>query len=207
MNKSVEHYFSNGCGRCALGGTPDCKVHQWPEELKQLRRIVLECGLTEESKWGVPCYTFQNRNIAIVSAFTGYASLSFFKGSLLKDEHALLHKQGEESQAARLFKFTNWKDILALEPQIKAYLFEAIEIERAGLKIDYKDISEYSIPDELNEIFKINPAFHKAFISLTPGRQRGYLLHFSGAKQPQTKKSRIEKCIPKIMKGKGLNEY
>src|SRR5690606_37735477 len=133
MTRDVDAYFSEGCMRCPLGGTPECKVHRWPQELQLLRQIVLSCGLTEESKWGVPCYTHKGANIAIVSAFKNYASLSFFKGALLRDEHQILHSPGENSQAARLFKFTDPKQILEVEDLIKAYIFEAIEIEEAGL--------------------------------------------------------------------------
>ena len=135
MNTKVDNYFTDGCGRCPLGGTPQCKVNNWTEELNQLRRIVLECGLTEESKWGVPCYTFQKKNIAIVSAFKEYCALSFFKGVLLNDTNNLLDKPGENSQSARLIKFTNTKQIIEQEPILKAYIFEAVEVEKAGLKL------------------------------------------------------------------------
>ena len=206
MNPAVDNYLIEGCGRCSLGGTPDCKVHNWTEELKQLRRIVLECGLTEEVKWSVPCYTFQQNNVLIVSAFKEYCSLSFFKGALLKDAEGILEKPGENSQAARLFKFTNVQQILEMEPTIKAYIYEAIEVEKAGLKVDFKQKNELVYPEELQTKLDEDPELKSAFESLTPGRQRGYVLHFSQPKQSKTRISRIEKCIPKILEGKGFHD-
>ena len=129
MNTNVDTYFTDGCGRCKFGGTPECKVHNWPDELKQLRRIILDCGLNEESKWGVPCYTYKNSNVLMLAAFKEYASLSFFKGTLLSDTGKILDKPGESSQAVRMFKFTDVQDILKIESTIKAYIFEAIEVE------------------------------------------------------------------------------
>lgn len=204
MNPEVTPYFSEGCGRCALGGTPECKVHRWPKELKHLRNVILECGLVEELKWGVPCYTHNKANIAILAAFKDYCALSFFKGSLLHDEQKILHSPGENSQASRLFKFTSIKEITKLERIIKAYIFEAIEIENAGLKVKFKKAEEYPIPVEFELAMKKNPALQKAFYALTPGRQKGYLLHFSQAKQAATREARIEKYTPKILMGKGM---
>ena len=202
-NPEVDNYLAEGCGRCELWGTPQCKIHKWPEELKLLRKIALECGLTEERKWGVPCYTYKHANVLIVSAFKNYASLSFFKGSLLRDEQQLLYRPGKSSQAARLFRFTSPQQIVEIESVIKAYVFEAIEIEKAGLKVEFKQQPE-PIPAELDKKLAEMPKLKEAFESLTPGRQRGYILHFSQPKQSKTRESRIEKCIPKILDGKGL---
>ncbi|AEV33447.1 hypothetical protein Oweho_2477 [Owenweeksia hongkongensis DSM 17368] len=188
MNTNVDLYFTEGCGRCPLGGTPQCKVYNWPEELKLLRKIVLDCGLTEESKWGVPCYTYKGANVAIVSAFKDYAALSFFKGALLSDENNLLDKPGENSQAARLFKFTKPQQIIEIEDLIKAYIFEAVEVEKAGLKVEFKKDLE-PIPEELQNRLDEDPNLQSAFYSLTPGRQRSYILHISQAKQAKTRET------------------
>ena len=204
MTTDVETYFSEGCGRCSLGGTPQCKVHTWQQELIVLRRIVLECGLDEECKWGVPCYTFQGKNILMVSALKDSCILSFFKGSLLHDEHGMLSFAGENSQVAKMFRFTRAEDILMLEELIKTYIFEAVEVEKAGLKVPQSAAPE--LPDELLQKFEEMPAFQVAFEALTPGRQRGYLLYFSQPKQAQTRESRIEKCVPKILNGEGLHD-
>jgi len=204
MTNDVETYFSEGCGRCSLGGTPECKVHTWQQELIGLRRIVLECGLDEECKWGVPCYTFQGKNILMVSALKDSCIISFFKGSLLHDEHGLLSFAGENSQVAKMFRFTRAEDILMLEEQIKNYIFEAVEVEKAGLKVPKSAAPE--LPEELLQKFEEMPAFQVAFEALTPGRQRGYVLYFSQPKQAQTRESRIEKCVPKILNGEGLHD-
>lgn len=205
MDPKVDQYLREGCGRCPLGGTPQCKVHNWEEELKTLRAIVLDCGLTETLKWGAPCYTFQQSNILIVSAFKDYCALSFFKGALLHDAPNLLEKPGENTQAARLIRFTNIREIIELESTLKAYIFEAVEIEKAGLSVNFKKKPE-PIPAELHQKMAEDPALKKAFESLTPGRQRGYILHFSAPKQSKTRESRIEKCRDKILAGKGLND-
>ena len=204
MNPKVNSYLIDGCGRCPLGGTPECKVHNWPKELKYLRNIVLECGLTEELKWGVPCYTYKNANVAVVSAFKEYCSLSFFKGALLKDAEGLLVSPGENSQAARQFKFTSVKQIEEIEALIRAYVYEAIEVEKAGLKVNFKQKDELVYPEELQQKFDDNPTLNKAFEALTPGRKRGYIIHFTQPKQSKTRVSRIAKCIPKILEGKGF---
>lgn len=205
MNKSVDNYFMEGCGRCPLGGTINCKVHTWTSELKLLRKIVLECGLTEESKWGAPCYTFQNGNVLMVSALKDYCCISFFKGSLLSDSKNLLVKPGPNSQAARLFKFIGVDEIVAIESDIKAYIFESIEVEKAGLNVTFKKNPE-PIPPELESKFNEDPVLKTAFEALTPGRQRGYIIHFSQPKQEKTRVSRIEKCIPMILSGIGLHD-
>jgi len=207
MNPKIDAYLSNGCGRCELGGTPRCKVHRWTEELELLRQIMLDSGLNEELKWSVPCYTFQKKNIAIVAAFKEYASLSFFKGSLLKDPEGILQKPGENTQAGRLIKFTGAGEISKLEPVLKAYIQEAIELERSGKKIEYKKASEYPVPDEFKQKLDKVAGLKEAFYSLTPGRQREYLIFFAQAKQSATRLSRVEKNLDKIFNGKGLNDH
>jgi uncharacterized protein YdeI (YjbR/CyaY-like superfamily) len=206
MNPKIDTYLAEGCGRCPLGGTPDCKVHNWTAPLVQLRRIALDCGLTEEHKWGVPCYTDRGKNIAIISAFKNHCSLSFFKGVLLKDEENLLTAPGPNSQSSRYLAFTDVHQVLEKEDFIRAYLFEAIDIEKAGLKVNFNAKNNLDYPDELLQKMQEDPVFKEAFESLTPGRQRGYILHFTGAKQSPTRSRRIEKCVPKIMEGKGWNE-
>lgn len=206
MNPKIDAYFDEGCGRCPLGGTPDCKVHSWEKELVQLRKLILNCGLTEELKWSVPCYTFQKINILIMSAFKEYCAISFFKGVLLKDTDGILHKPGENSQSVRLIKFTSVKEILNQTATIKAYIYEAIEVERSGLKVKFNKPSEFTIPEEFQIKLDELPELKSAFEALTPGRQRGYILHFSAAKQSNTRISRIEKNIPRILKGIGFND-
>lgn len=205
MNKSVEHYFLEGCGRCPLGATPDCKVHTWTLELKQLRQILLDTGLNEEAKWGAPCYTYQGKNVLMLSALKDYTCISFFKGSLLKDELNLLLKPGPNSQAARLIKFIDTQKIKMLEDQIKAYVFEAIEIEKQGLKVEFKKELD-ALPKEVESRFDEDAFLKTAFESLTPGRQRAYIIYFAQAKQEKTRMARIEKCMPMIMAGIGLHD-
>ncbi|WP_288373209.1 YdeI/OmpD-associated family protein [uncultured Algoriphagus sp.] len=205
MNKSVDNYFIEGCGRCPLGGSPDCKVHSWTSELALLRKTVLSCGLKEESKWGVPCYTYQDNNILILSAFKDYCSLSFFKGSLLKDDKKLLVKPGPNSQATRLFKFKTLREILDIENEVKAYIHESIELEKTGQKIHFQKNPE-PIPEEFEAELERDPVLKTAFEALTPGRQRGYILYFSQPKQSKTRTGRIEKCKPMILSGIGMND-
>lgn len=205
-NPKVDDYLAVGCGRCPLGGTPGCKVHRWVEEMQQLRRILLDCGLTETSKWSVPCYTFQNKNIIVMSAFKDYCALSFFKGALLNDSEGILEKPGANTQAARLIPFTGVREILKMEEVLKAYIFEAIEVEKAGLKVDFKKKKELELPEELQDQLQENPDLKAAFEALTPGRQRGYILYFSAPKQSKTRTSRIEKYIEKILNGKGFHD-
>lgn len=204
--KQVDQYLIDGCGRCKLYKTPQCKVHAWSTELKVLRAIIQDCGLTEELKWSVPCYTFENKNVLILAAFKDYCSVSFFKGALLKDAKKLLSTPGENSQAARQFKFTSVKEIEKLSSNIKAYIKEAIELEKQGKKIEFNQTANDLMIEELESVFKKNASLKKAFYALTPGRQRGYLLFFSQAKQSATRASRIEKCTAAILKGKGLND-
>jgi uncharacterized protein YdeI (YjbR/CyaY-like superfamily) len=206
MNPKIDKYLIDGCMRCKLGGTPDCKVNAWRKELEMLRKIALQCGLAEELKWGVPVYTFQNQNVVLIGAFKTYCILSFFKGALLQDAHEVLSKQGENVQVGRGFKVTNFQELLANEAILKEYIYEAIEIEKAGLKPTYKTTSEYQMPEELAQIFEEDPAFKTAFEALTEGRKRGYLLHFAAPKQSKTRTARIEKCMPLIFEGEGLHD-
>ncbi len=206
MNPKVDVYFTAGCGRCSLVNTPECKVHNWDTELEKLRTIILECGLEEELKWSHPVYTFQKNNIVLIGAFKENCVLSFFKGALLKDTNKVLSKPGENTQVARVVRFTDILKIIEMESVLKKYIYEAVEVEKAGLKVSFKETSEFIIPEEfqnkLNEISELKTAFD----ALTPGRQRGYILHFSQPKQSKTRAERIEKCMPKILIGKGLND-
>lgn len=204
MNQTAETYFTTGCGRCAKGGTPACKVNTWAAELAALRVLVLEAGLTEECKWGVPCYTFQNGNVVIIHSFKEYCGLLFFKGALLKDAKGILIQQTENVQAARQLRFTNAQDVAALKSTIQAYLQEAIAVEKAGLKVSMKPTAEFAVPEEFQAKLDASPTLKTAFGALTPGRQRAYLLHFAAAKQAKTREARIQKCIPQILNGKGL---
>lgn len=206
MNPEVDNYLAVGCGRCPLGGTPECKVHNWPGVLVKLRSILLETDLTEEVKWRVPCYTFDGKNVLIMSALKEYCALGFFKGVLLKDPEGVLIQSTPNMQAERQLRFTTEQQVAELESLIKAYVQEAIEVEKAGLVVEYKKSSEFDVPEELQTILDEDPAFNAAFEALTPGRQRGYLLHFAQPKQSKTRTSRIEKCMPKIFEGKGLHD-
>ena len=179
------------------------KAKKWQEEMTKLRRISLDSGLTEELKWGKPCYTFQTSNIVIIQGFKEFCALLFCKGALLKDPNGILKRFGW--QAARRIPFTNVREIVEMEPILKAYIREAIEAEKAGLKVNYKKNRE-PIPEELQNKLDETPALKTAFDALTPGRQRGYILYFSGAKQSKTRASRVKKCMPQILKGKGLND-
>jgi uncharacterized protein YdeI (YjbR/CyaY-like superfamily) len=182
------------------------KAQKWQEETEKLRMTILDCHLKEEFKWGKPCYTFQNSNIVIIQAFKEYCALMFFKGALLNDVNGILIKIGENTQAMRQIRFTSVREIVEMESILKAYIYEAIEVEKAGLKMDFKKTSDYTIPKEFqNKLDKI-PAVKIAFDALTPGRQRAYILYFSTPKQSTTRESRIEKYIPQILNGKGLND-
>tara|TARA_R110002049_G_scaffold3540_2_gene26435 strand:+ start:1041 stop:1625 length:585 start_codon:yes stop_codon:yes gene_type:complete len=179
---------------------------KWKVEMTLLREICLECGLREDFKWMHPCYTFQDKNVVLIHGFKEYCALLFHKGVLLKDTDKILIQQTENVQAARQLRFTSLQEIIDLKPTIKAYIFEAIEAEKAGLEVTLKKTSEFNMPDELKEALDNNPDLKAAFHSLTPGRQRGYLLHFSQAKQSATRANRVEKYTPKILQGKGLND-
>jgi uncharacterized protein YdeI (YjbR/CyaY-like superfamily) len=182
------------------------KAQRWQEEFKKLRMIVLDCGLTEELKWGKPCYTFQKSNVVILQGFKEYCALMFFKGALLKDANGILIKPGERTQAGRQIRFTHVREIVEMEPVLKAYIDEAIEVEKAGLKVNFKKTSDFIIPEEFQNKLDEIPALKTAFDTLTPGRQRAYILYFSTPKQSKTRESRVEKCIKRILDGKGLND-
>lgn len=182
------------------------RVEKWKEEFEELRAIALSCGLDEEFKWGNPCYAVNGGNVVLMHGFKEYCALLFFKGALMKDPKGILIIQSENVQAARQVRFTKFSDIVKLKTTLKAYIREAMEIEKAGLKVALKKTSEFKMPDEFKKKLKDKPALKAAFEKLTPGRQRAYLLHFSSAKQSQTREARIEKCMPQIMKGKGLND-
>ena len=205
MNPAIDNYLLDGCMRCNLGGTPECKVRGWQEELQILRGIILACELKEELKWSCPCYTHEGKNVLMMSALKDSATISFFKGSLLKDPEKILIKPGSNSQAARYLKFTSVNDIVASEKTIKTYVREAIALETVGAKVVFKKDPE-PIPEELQTKLNDDPILRSAFEALTPGRQRGYILHFSQPKQPKTRTSRIENCIPKILQGKGYHD-
>lgn len=182
------------------------KAKEWQEEFEKLREIILNCGLTEELKWGVPCYTFENANIVLMHGFKEYCALLFFKGALLNDAEGILVQQTKNVQAARQVRFTNVRQVVKLKPTLKAYIYEAIEVAQAGLKVDFKKTAEFVMPEEFQHKLDEVPKLKTAFNALTPGRQRAYLLYFSAAKQSKTRESRIEKFMPHILKGKGLND-
>jgi uncharacterized protein YdeI (YjbR/CyaY-like superfamily) len=182
------------------------KAKKWQEEYEKLRVLILDCGLEEVVKWGCPCYAWNGSNIVLIHGFNNYCALLFFKGALLNDTHKILIQQTENVQAARQIRFTGADEIVKMRSTLKAYIHEAIEVEKAGLKVPLKKTKEFSVPEEFQQKLDTIPALKKAFMALTPGRQRGYLLHFSSAKQSKTRESRIEKHIPQIMKGKGLEE-
>jgi uncharacterized protein YdeI (YjbR/CyaY-like superfamily) len=193
MNPKVDWFFS--------------KAEKWKEEFQKLRRIILGCGgLTEELRWGKPCYTFQKSNIVLIHGFKEYCALLFFKGALLKDPKGILIQQTENVQAARQIRFTQVREIVEQEPILKAYVDQAIEVEKAGLKVTYKKTADFKIPEEFRTKLDAIPALKTAFKALTPGRQRGYLFYFSAAKQSKTRQERVEKWMPQILKGKGLND-
>jgi uncharacterized protein YdeI (YjbR/CyaY-like superfamily) len=192
MNPKVDFYF--------------IKERTWQKEIELLRKIVLDCGLTEELKWGCPCYTFQKANIVLIHVFKEYCALLFFKGALLKDPGGILVQQSKNVQSARQARFTNTKEIIKLELKLKACIAQAIEVEKAGLKPELKKTEEYEVPEEFQKALNKNKTLQKAFTSLTPGRQRGYLLYFSAPKQTKTREVRIEKSLNQIFAGKGLND-
>jgi uncharacterized protein YdeI (YjbR/CyaY-like superfamily) len=202
----VEQYLENGCGRCELGGTPQCKVKSWDEELRLLRGIIQDSGLTEEIKWSAPCYTKDGKNILMLSALKESVVVSFFRGAQLKDIDKILEKPGENSRFARYIRFTDTKKIASLKQALIRYIQEAIRIEKSGKKANVSNDTAMEYPQELIHMFAANPDFAEAFAALTSGRQRGYLIHFSSAKQSKTKTARIEKCMPKIFEGKGWND-
>ena len=192
MNPKVDFYFN--------------KAKKWQEELEKLRITILDCGLTEELKWGVPCYTFQKSNIVLIHVFKEYCALLFFKGALLNDAHGVLVQQTKNVQAARQIRFTSVREIVEMKSILKAYIYEAIEVEKAGLKVNFRKTTEFKVPEEFQKKLDKIPALKTAFKALTPGRQRAYILYFSVPKQSKTRESRVEKCMPQILNGKGLND-
>jgi uncharacterized protein YdeI (YjbR/CyaY-like superfamily) len=192
MNPKVDVYLS--------------KAKKWQEELEKLRMIILDCQLTEELKWGKPCYTFQKSNIVLIIGFKEYCALIFCKGALLNDANGILIKPGENTQAGRQIRFTNVREIVELEPILKAYIYEAIEAEKAGLKVNFKKHTELIFPEEFQKKLDEIPGLKTAFEALTPGRQRAYNLYFSAPKQSKTRESRVEKCMQQILNKKGLND-
>ena len=192
MNPKVDWYFQ--------------KAKKWQEELEILRIIVLDCQLTEELKWGCPCYTLKNSNIVLIHTFKEYCAVLFFKGALLKDSKGILVQQTKNVQSARQIRFTNAREIVEMQPILKAYIAQAIEVEKSGLEVEFKTTTEFGVPEELQHQFDEIPELKAAFDALTPGRQRGYILHFSEPKQSKTRASRVEKYMPHILNGRGLND-
>jgi uncharacterized protein YdeI (YjbR/CyaY-like superfamily) len=192
MNPKVDFFFE--------------KDSQWQKECKLLRSLVLECGLAEELKWGQPCYTYDQTNIVLIHGFKEYCALLFFKGALLSDPEDILIQQTTNVQAARQIRFTNAKEIAGRKATLRAYIYEAIEVEKAGLQVKLKKTAEFPMADEFKKKLDKKPALHKAFYDLTPGRQRAYLLHFSQPKLAKTREARVEKAIPKILQGLGLDD-
>lgn len=192
MNPKVDFFFD--------------KASKWQKEYEKLRTIILDCGLTEQLKWGNPCYTFEDNNIILIHGFKEYCAVLFFKGALLSDANKILIQQTENVQSARQVRFTNVKEIVEMEKILKAYIYEAIEVEKAGLKVKLKKTSEFKIPEEFQNKLNKKPALKKAFEALTPGRQRAYIFHFSQPKLPKTREARVEKNIPRILDGKGLDD-
>lgn len=192
MNPKVDWYFS--------------KNERWEKEINKLRTIILDCGLTEELKWGCPCYTHQKNNLVLIHVFKEYCAVLFFKGALLSDANGMLVQQTKNVQSARQLRFTGLDEIVKKEKIIKAFIYEAIEVEKAGLKVTLKKTAEYTIPDEFQLKLQKKPALKKAFEALTPGRQRAYLFHFSQPKLSATRKARVEKYMQQILNGKGLND-
>lgn len=192
MNPKVDFYFD--------------KADTWQKELEQLRTIVLECGLTEELKWGTPCYTFQKNNIVLLHVFKEYCAVLFFKGALLHNTDGILIQQTKNTQATRQIRFTNVQQITEQKTILKAYIYEAIEVENAGLEVRFKKTDEFTVPDEFQQKLNETPALKTAFEALTPGRQRAYLLYFAAPKQSKTRESRIEKYTSQILEGKGLKD-
>jgi len=192
MNPKVDWFFD--------------KDTKWKKEYEQLRTIVLNCGLDEELKWGCPCYTFEGSNVVLIHGFKEYCALLFFKGALLSDANNILIQQTENVQSARQIRFTDLKEIVKMEKILKAYIYEAIEVEKAGLQVKLKKTSDFKMPEEFQKKLNKNAALKKAFDALTPGRQRAYIFYFSQPKQSKTREARIEKYMQQILEGKGLDD-
>ncbi len=182
------------------------ELSKWRDEVTELRRIVLDCALTEDLKWGVPCYAHQNANIVLIHVFKEYCALLFFKGALLKDPNGILVQQTANVQASRQIRFPGVQAIKDMESVLKDYVRKAIDVEKSGLDVEFKQTTEFAVPEEFRHVLNEDPAIKTAFETLTAGRQRAYLLHFAAPKQSKTRESRIEKCIPQIIKGKGLDD-
>jgi uncharacterized protein YdeI (YjbR/CyaY-like superfamily) len=191
MNTKADFYFNKG---------------KWQKETQQLRKIVLDCDLKEELKWGCPCYTFEGKNIVLIHVFKEYFALLFFKGALLNDPEKILIQQTENVQSARQIRFTNLQEIVKMAQVIKAYIYQAVEVEEAGLKVPLKKTKDFTVPEELQDKLNEMPSLKTAFEALTPGRQRGYIFYFSQPKQSKTREARVEKYLPKILDGKGLDD-
>ena len=192
MNPKVDWYFE--------------KNEKWQKEIRKLRTIILDCGLTEELKWGCPCYTYESRNVVLIHVFKEYCAVLFFKGALLADPDGILVQQTENVQAARQVRFTNIKEVKERERILKTYIYEAIEVERAGLQVKLKKTKDFKIPEEFQTKLDKMPSLKKAFDALTPGRQRGYIFHFSQPKLSKTREARVEKYLKQILSGKGLDD-
>lgn len=203
-NPQIDRFLLEGCMRCEKGATPACKVHRWTPILEKLRQILLETELVEERKWGVPVYTLSGKNVILLGVFNDSCVISFIKGSLMKDTEGILELPGPNSHEGRILRFTQLEDLEKVELLLPNYIKDAIEIEKSGRKLEVPVRSGMEIPEELSEKFKEHEGLEKAFFALTPGRQRGYLIHFTGAKQAATRLSRIEKYVAKIMAGKGM---
>ena len=203
-NFDIQQYYEEGCGRCELSLTPQCKAKQWIPHFKLLRKILIDSGLAEERKWGSPCYTWNGANVAMLGGFKDYGCLSFFKGVLIDDSENILVFAGENSQSAKLFKFTTEQEIIENQDLLQTYIMEAIKNEVDGKKVVFPQKDNLELVEELLEAFEQDVELKEAFYALTPGRQRGYHIHFSGAKQSATRKSRIEKYREKIISGLGF---
>ena len=204
--KNFDHFLEVGCGRCSLGGTPDCRVVPYRRLLESVQLLVLEAGLKEKIKWSVPCYTDRGRNVVTLAALKRGVIVSFFRGAELCDSAGLLEKPGENSRSGRYFIIEDMEMFEERRQDLTRYLTEAIELERQGRAVKSSSPEEMKYPDELIDIFDQQPDLKDAFGRLTPGRRRGYLLHFTAAKQPSTRINRIAKCRDRILAGKGLNE-
>ncbi|MBS4073555.1 MAG: YdeI/OmpD-associated family protein [Algoriphagus sp.] len=204
MNPQVDLFLLEGCMRCPKGATPACKVHRWTPILEQLRQFLLETELTEERKWGMPTYTLNGKNVIMLGVFNDSCVISFLKGILIEDSDSLLEFPGANSQQAKVMRLTQLHQVVDRSFAIKNYIQQAIDFEKKGTKVEAPRQTGMEIPDELTEKFKEHKGLEQAFFALTPGRQRGYLIHFTGAKQSATKLSRIEKFVPKILEGKGM---
>jgi uncharacterized protein YdeI (YjbR/CyaY-like superfamily) len=205
--ESVDQYLAIGCMRCALGNTPECKVHQWYDELVLLRQLALEAGLREEIRWGVPTFQWEGKNVLIIAAFKDYCALNVFKGVLAADPHGLMVSPGPNSRSAKLARFTSLAEIEASAPAIRELLLEVIEVEKRGEEVPAFSSDDLELPEELVELLDSDPSLSEAFFGLTLGRQRSFAIHVGGAKQSESRARRAEKCVPKIRAGLGFHEY